>query len=205
MLRTLLFAVTLIATSAQGATAPDEIVRTTSEKLSQTIRDRHAEFKAKPAVYYAVVEDIVVPRFDLRYIAQLILARNWKEANDDQRERFQIAFKNMLIRSYANTLLDFNDSVKPEWQPLRLLPEDTDVTVKSRLLRKTGPPVAIGFAMRLKNDEWKVYDITVESISLVSSFRSQAAAEIKKVGIDGLIQKLEKGDGFGKPATDKNA
>lgn len=198
MLRWIAVTAALLCTPVQATTPPDELVRMTSEKLSKTIRDRHAEFKAKPEVFYAEVEAILVPRFDLKYIAQLILARSWKEASDEQRTRFQVAFKNMLIRSYANTLLDFNDSVKAEWLPLQAAADASEVTVKSKLLRKSGPPVAIGFAMRLKDGDWKVYDITVESISLISSFRSQVASQIKKDGIEALITKLEKGDGFGK-------
>ncbi len=179
--------------SALAATPPDQVVKQATDKLSSEIRKRSAEFKAKPKVFYAVVEDLVVPKFDQRYIAQLVMGRNWREATEPQRNRFTEAFKNQLIRTYADALLEYNDQIKAEWLPLRLEPDATDATVKSKLIRKDAPPVVIGFSLRLKDEGWKIYDITVENISLISSFRGQANSEIKENGIDAFIAKLEAG------------
>lgn len=191
-------ALVLLAGMASAATAapvpPDEVVKTTTERLQKEIAKREKEFRAEPAKLYAFVEEVVVPKFDTKYIAQLILARHWKSASDDQRKRFQAAFKDMLVNSYANALVEFHSSVKAEWQPLRMAPDATDVTVNSRLVRGEGkPPLPIGFAMRLKDGEWKVYDIVIENLSLVTSFRSQTNSEIKRAGLDALIQRLESG------------
>jgi phospholipid transport system substrate-binding protein len=173
---------------------PDEVVKTTTERLQKEIAAREKEFRAEPAKLYAFVDEVVVPKFDTKYIAQLILARHWKSASDDQRKRFQVAFKNMLVNSYANALVEYHSSVKAEWQPLRMAPDATDVTVNSRLIRGEGkPPLPIGFAMRLKDGEWKVYDIVIENLSLVTSFRSQINSEVKRAGLDALIQRLESG------------
>ena len=173
---------------------PDEVVKTTTERLQKEIAAREKEFKADQAKLYAFVDEVIVPKFDTKYIAQLILARHWKSASDDQRKRFQVAFKNMLVHSYANALVEYHSSVKAEWQPLRMAPDATDVTVQSRLIRGNGkPPLPIGFAMRLKDNEWKVYDIVIENLSLVTSFRSQINSEIKRTSLDALIQRLESG------------
>jgi phospholipid transport system substrate-binding protein len=190
---TALTALVLAGAAVAAPTPPDEIVKKTTAELQAEIGKREKEFRAKPEKLYAYVEQVIVPRFDTRYIAQLILARHWRAANDDQRARFEVAFKKMLVHSYANALLDHYDSVKAEWQPLRMAPDATDVTVQSRLLRDGKPPLPIGFAMRLKGDEWKVYDIVVENLSLVTSFRSQINSEVKRIGLDALIQKLETG------------
>jgi phospholipid transport system substrate-binding protein len=183
-----------LATAAPEA--PDELVKSATTRLQHEISTRQAEFRQDQTKLYQAVDRIVTPHFDLRYITQLILARNWREATDDQRERFQVAFKNMLIRSYANALLEFSDSVKADWQPLQIAPDATDVTVESRLLRDNKPPVPVGFALRKRGDEWKVYDIIVEGLSLVTNFRSQVAAEIRRGGIEALITKLESGQGL---------
>jgi len=172
---------------------PDEVVRTTTERLQQEIGLREKEFKSDPAKLYAFVDELIVPKFDTKYIAQLILARHWKSASEDQRKRFQVAFKNMLVNSYANALLEYHSSVKAEWQPLRMAADATDVTVNSRLLREGKPPLPIGFAMRLKDGEWRVYDIVIENLSLVTSFRGQINSEIKRTSLDALIQRLESG------------
>lgn len=198
-LRTLqVAALALLAGMASAASAapvpPDEVVKTTTERLQKEIAAREKEFRADSSKLYSFVEAVVVPKFDTRYIAQLILARHWKSASDDQRKRFQVAFKNMLVHSYANALVEYHSSVKAEWQPLRMAPDATDVTVNSRLVRGEGkPPLPIGFAMRLKDGEWKVYDIVIENLSLVTSFRSQINSEVKRAGLDALIQRLESG------------
>jgi phospholipid transport system substrate-binding protein len=182
-----------LSTAAAAPTPPDEVVKTTTERLQKEIAAREKEFKADSKKLYAFVDEVIVPKFDTKYIAQLILARHWKGASDDQRKRFQAAFKDMLVHSYANALVEYHTSVKPEWMPLRMAKDATDVTVNSRLLREGKPPLPIGFAMRLKDGEWKVYDIVIENLSLVTSFRSQINSEIKRTSLDALIQRLESG------------
>ncbi|MGQ0587066.1 MAG: MlaC/ttg2D family ABC transporter substrate-binding protein [Gammaproteobacteria bacterium] len=183
----------LATVSTAAPVPPDEVVKTTTERLQQEIAVREKEFKADQGKLYAFVEEIIVPKFDTKYIAQLILARHWKGASNDQRKRFQAAFKDMLVHSYANALVEYHTAVKPEWQPLRMAKDATDVTVNSRLLREGKPPLPIGFAMRLKDGEWRVYDIVIENLSLVTSFRGQINSEIKRSSLDALIQRLESG------------
>lgn len=184
-----------MALSAQAApTPPDEVVKETTTKLQNEISSREKEFRADKKKLYAYVDQVIVPKFDSRYIAQLILARHWKTASDDQRTRFEKAFKVMLVNSYADALVEYNSQVKAEWQPLRMAPDAKDVTVQSKLVRQGGkPPVPIGFAMRLRDGEWKVYDIIIENLSLITSFRSQINSEIKKTSLDAVIAKLEGG------------
>jgi phospholipid transport system substrate-binding protein len=182
-----------LGAAAAAPVPPDEVVKTTTAQLQKVIAEREKEFRASPQKLYAAVDEIVVPRFDVKYIAQLILARHWRSASEEQRARFQVAFKNMLVHSYANALVEYHSSVKPEWQPLRMAPDAKDVTVQSRLMRENGRPLPIGFAMRLRDGEWKVYDIIIENLSLITSFRSQINSEIKRAGLDALIQKLEAG------------
>lgn len=186
----------LFAGLAQAAPAvgPDDVVKLTTDQLQKLIAQNHAQYKADLPAFYKVVDDIVVPHFDVRYIGQLVLARNWKTASDEQRTRFQDAFKSMLIRAYSNSMLDNYDSVKAEWQPLRMAPDTTDVTVNSKVLRQNGPPIAISFLMHVADGEWRIYDILVENISLVSNFRAQFAAEIKKNGLDAVIARMQSGD-----------
>ena len=189
-----LAALTAVSVASAAPVPPDEVVKTTTERLQKEIAAREKEFRADPAKLYAFVDDAIVPKFDTKYIAQLILARHWKTATDEQRSRFQAAFKDMLVHSYANALVEYHTQVKAEWMPLRMAEDATDVTVQSRLVRGNGkPPLPIGFAMRLKDGEWKVYDIVIENLSLVTSFRSQINSEIKRTSLDALIQRLESG------------
>lgn len=191
---TLVGALFSVSAYAAPAVAPDEVVKGTTDKLQKLIADNHAKYRADLPAFYKVVDDTLVPHFDVRYIGQLVLARNWKTASEDQRTRFQIAFKNMLIRAYSNSMLDNYDSVKAEWQPLRMAADTTDVTVNSKILRKEGSPIAISFLMHVADGQWRIYDILVENISLVSNFRAQFAAEIKKSGLDAVIARMESGE-----------
>jgi len=197
-------AVVAVSTAHAAPVPPDEVVKTTTERLQKEIASREKEFRADQGKLYAFVDEVIVPKFDTKYIAQLILARHWKQASDEQRQRFQAAFKDMLVHSYANALVEYHTAVKPEWQPLRMAPDATDVTVNSRLLREGKPPLPIGFAMRLKDGEWKVYDIVIENLSLVTSFRGQVNSEIKRTSLDALIQRLESGQKLA-PETEKKS
>lgn len=195
LLLPLLLLVGLGANAHAAPQPPDVAVKETTEQMRTLIRDNHQAYTANKARFYADVDKTLTPRFDVRYIAQLVLGRNWRSASEDQRTRFANAFKNSLIRSYADALLDNYDSVNAEWQPLRIAADATDATVKAKLLRKTAAPVNLAFAMRPDSTgEWKVYDVIIENLSLVTNFRSQFASEIKKTGLDGLIQRIEKGD-----------
>jgi phospholipid transport system substrate-binding protein len=196
MLSLVLAAALALAPAARAAdpVPPDQVVKETTDRLQKEIGAHEKEFKADPKKLYAFVDQVIVPKFDTRYIAQLILARNWKGASEAQRTRFEAAFKNMLVHSYADALVEYHNAVKAEWQPVRMAPGATDVTVQSKLVRENGkPPLPIGFAMRLKDNEWKVYDIVIENLSLVTSFRSQINSEIKRTDLESVIKKLEAG------------
>lgn len=182
---------------AAAPTPPDVVVKTAITRVQELIGKNHVQYKADMVAFYKMVDGEVVPHFDVRYIAQLVLGKPWKTATDEQKNRFADAFKNMLIRSYANAMLEYKDSVKAEWKPLRMAADAKDVTVNSAILREGKPPVPVGFVTRLTGKDtpqWKIYDITVENISLVTNFRGQISAEVKKNGLDAVIVRLEKGE-----------
>ncbi len=193
----------LIAINAQAADvkAPDQVAQDATAQIQQLLKDNHAKYKADNKLYYKVVNDVVVPHFDVPYIGRLVLGRNARTATDDQRTRFQNAFKEMLIRSYADVMLDNYESVKVTWQPVRMAAGATDVTVNSSLLRDGKPPVPVGFVMHLVGNDWKIYDITVENISVVINFRTQINAEIQKSGLDSVITRMESGEYSTKPKS----
>ncbi len=190
---TTLFAAITLSGAALAVPTPDEVVKTATGELQSDIGKNHDKYAADKPAFYKMVDGRIVQYFDTQYIAQLILARNWKTATPDQRKRFEVAFKNMLIRSYADALLQYHDSVKAEVKPAQMAADAKEATVNTQLLRKEGPPVQLAFDMRLKDATWKVYDIKVENISLITNFRSQVASQIKSSSLDAVIQKLESG------------
>lgn len=190
-----LFSILLLTSTVQAAapTAPDQIVQKATNHLQDLLSKNSAKYKADTALFYNVVDDAVVPYFDTRFIAQLVLGRNWRTADEAQRKRFEAAFKSMLIRTYANALLEYYDSVRVEWKPIRLAPDATEVTVNSNLIRNGKQPIPVGFSMRNNAGQWKIYDIVVENISLIDNFRSQVNSEIKKTSLDEVITRMETG------------
>lgn len=190
----------LLAGTAQAAPAQpaDEVIKTATTEFQGLISANHESYRKDLESFYKVVDEKVVPNFDTKGIAQLALGRNWKTATPEQRTRFEAAFKNSLIRTYARAMLDYHDSVKAEWAPLRAAAGASDVTVNAKLLRKDAPPIALAFSAHAVDDEWKIYDIAVENISLITNFRGQLNNEIKANGLDAVIKKFEDNSYFKK-------
>lgn len=196
-LTALLFSAAALATP----TPPTEVVRGTTDQMRTLIQQNHETYKKDSVVFYKTVDDVLVPHFDVKRIAQIILGLNWRSASADQRTRFQQAFKNMLVHNYADELLENYDSVKVDYKPARIDDDQIDATVDSSLDRQNGkPPVAISFKLHLNGDQWQVYDVIVENVSLVLNFKTQVNAEIKRTSLDDVIARMEKGELI-KPAT----
>lgn len=195
----LLFSAASIAVATVAAVAapvaPDEVIKTAQGTLQADISQNKAKYQADKPAFYQMVDSRVTQYFDTKYIAQTILAQNYRTATPDQRTRFESAFKKMLINSYADALLQYADSVKAEIQPAKIADGADRATVNTKLIRPDAPPVAVAFDMRQKpaGSDWKVVDIKVENISLVTNFRSQVAAQVKASSLDAVIQKLESG------------
>ncbi len=192
----LLAAATVALAAVAAPTAPDEVIKTAQGSLQSDISQNKAKYQSDKAAFYKMVDGRVTQYFDTKYIAQSILAQNWRTATPDQRTRFETAFKNMLINSYADALLQYADSIKADIQPARVADGAERATVNTKLIRPDAPPVSVAFDMRQKpaGSDWKVVDIKVENISLVTNFRSQVAAQIKASSLDAVIQKLEGGE-----------
>ena len=189
----LLLALGLGSAHAASAVAPDVVVKEGTEKMRELIAANHVAYAANKPQFYAKVDEVLVPLFDVKYISQLVLGKHWKTATPEQRTRFQTAFKSALIRNYADALLENYDSVDVKFQPVRLSPDATDAIVKCVLTRKVGTPVSLSFAMREVDGVWKIFDTTIENLSLVTSIKSQYAVEIQKNGLEALIQRVEAG------------
>jgi phospholipid transport system substrate-binding protein len=180
--------------AAVAGNPPDQIAKSMVADLQREFDAHQGELKKDTARLQQTVDRVLAPHFDVPYIAQLVLARHWKTATPDQRRRFQDAFKGMLIRSYADALLDVGTTGKMQWQPLAAKAPADDVVVHATAQRAGGQSLDVGLAMRQREGDWKVYDITVDSVSLVTSFRAQIGSQIKQSGIDAVITRLESGD-----------
>lgn len=176
--------------AGQAASGPQELVKeTTDQTLSRLQKDR-AALQQNPDDIYDLVKEIITPHFDFIRISAWALGKHWRTASKEQKLRFVTAFRTLLVQTYGVVLLDYTDQ-ELRYLPLRDDPASGDVTVRTEVIQPNGEAVSINYRLYLKNGAWKVYDISVEGVSLVTNFRTSFATEIKQAGLDSLIQRLE--------------
>jgi len=170
---------------------PQQLVRNTAEYVLSQVRARKAELEKDSSGINDLVQEKVIPHFDFRLMTRAVVGRYWRQASEKQRERLIHEFRELLVRTYATMLLSYSDE-RVEYLPFRGKPQDQRVMVNTKIFTSDGaPPVPISYRLYRKNGEWKVYDVVVDGVSLLSNYRKSFAAEIRKNGIDGLIASLE--------------
>jgi len=190
MAAAILIVAALPAWSADQSLAPDVLVRTVVSDVLAAIRnipsgDREAREKA-----LAFAKQKILPHIDFERMTRLAVGRAWRGADARQREAVVAQFSTLITRTYS-VAIDAYDGHETQVDPLQLSPGDDDVIVRSRFKKAGEPPVEVDYAMWKSAQGWKVYDIKVENVSLVITYRSQFGEEITRSGIDGLIASLE--------------
>ena len=169
---------------------PEDLVRkVTSEVLAAIKSDKElAAGDRQKALKLA--EEKVLPHVDFEEATRLAVGRAWPQATPEQKERLVTEFRNMLVRTYSNAIGAYGGQ-QMKVLPVRMKPADTEATVHNQFLRPGNPkPVLIDYQMRKTDQGWKIYDIVVEGVSLVLTYRSEFDAIAKQDGIDGLIKRL---------------
>jgi len=183
----------MAAVRAQQGT-PDQIIDQVTEGVRLKIAKDHGKYEADKSAFYSMVDQELVSHVDTVYVAKVILGQHLKTATPDQVTRFETAFKNMLMRQYADKLLEYYDSVEIKTMPAKVASDGEKATVDTTIERPGKPAVPVVFSMRRSGGEWKVWDIKAENISLVLNFRTQIDSEIKKTSVSAVIDRLEKGE-----------
>ncbi len=168
---------------------PEDLVRSTSARLLKEIRSNSEQFQQDPAKLYALVGEIVLPHFDLEGMIDLALGRYRNEVSAEQRPLIVKEFQVLLVRTYSRALLDYNNQ-DIVYLPMEVSSETGNVTVKSEIEQAGGFPIPLNYRLRQGDQGWKVFDISVDEVSLVSNYSSSFARQIRKHGIDGLIKTL---------------
>jgi phospholipid transport system substrate-binding protein len=169
---------------------PQALVKQASDDMLKALKDHEAELETNPDKIYELVESILMPHFDFEKMSKLALGKNWRGANDDQRVRFIEEFRLLLIRTYSTAMLEYTD------EEIRMLPFRDDlsrkrVTVPMEVLQPAGPSIPMALSLYQNDDAaWKVYDVKIDGISLVTNYRSSFANEIRNGGMEKLIQSL---------------
>lgn len=178
------------APTAVDASGPSQLIESSANVILSGIDARRAEFRKDPTGLYQLVETTLLPHFDTPYAAQLVLGQHWRNATPEQRKRFVEAFYKSLLYTYGDAMVDFTgDRLKVF--PTKVAPEDTKATVRSEIKRSNGTKVAVNYSMRKVNGAWKAWDVVIDGISYVKSYREDYGAEVQQAGLDAVITRLE--------------
>jgi phospholipid transport system substrate-binding protein len=171
--------------------SPQQLVENSAKKMLQELDANRAMYKADPAKLDALVGNVLLPNFDTEYSARLVLGQSWRTATPEQRKRFVDAFYHSLLRNYGAALIDFTGD-RFVVLPYKGDPGDTTATVRTEVKKSSGDKVPVNFSLRKTPDGWKAWDVVIEGISYVKSFRTDFASEIQQKGLDDVISRLEK-------------
>jgi len=186
----LVFAWLLAAPAAQSQeVAPDVLMKNLSSELIAEVRRDKAIQAGDAGKIAALVDAKIVPHFDMRRITQLAVGPSWRRATPEQQERLTQEFKTLLVRTYSGALASYRDQAV-EFRPLRAAAGDTEVTVKSVIRQSGAEPIAVEYDLARVGDQWKIFDVRISGISLVATYRSNFADEVRNNGVDGLITLL---------------
>ena len=167
---------------------PQKVIQEIATTLQERLLDE--DFKNDVLKAREFVLSVVEPHLDFHRFSAYVVGKHWKKANRDQKKRFKKEFKTLLVRTYTTAFSEYADS-EIRFSPLALRPEDKKIIVKTEILQSGAAPVAISYRMINKKGTWKVYDVIIEGISLVTNYRSSIKNEIARTGsLDTVIERL---------------
>ena len=182
-------AAALCAFTVHAQEAPDDLVRrSTNEILAAIKADKELQAGNQQKIE-KLAEEKVIPYFDFARMTQLAVGRNWRDASEAQRKALIDEFRTLLVRTYSTSLSQYRNQTI-DVKPARIASADTDVVVKTQINQPGGQPIPIDYSLAKTKDGWKVFDVLIDGVSLVTNYRSSFNTEIQKSGIDGLIKSL---------------
>jgi len=175
--------------SLAQAVAPDVLLNAVTSEVIAIIRQDKDIQAGDPAKVADLVETRILPLFDFTRMTRIAVARNWRLATPEQQKALTLEFKTLLVRTYSTALSSYRDQMI-EYKPLRAAPGDTEVTVKSEIKQPGTERMTIDYDMEKTPAGWKVYDIKIAGVSLVTTYRGTFAGKVRDSGIEGLIKSL---------------
>lgn len=169
--------------------APDMLVRSVSNDVLEIVRKDKDIQSGNVRKAVELAEAKVLPHFDFVHMTRLAVGRAWRTASPDQQKTLVDEFRTLLVRTYSKAFVEYRNQAI-EFKPFKMQPSDTDVLVRTVVNQSGGKPVQIDYNLEKTSQGWKVYDIAVAGVSLVTNYRSSFADEVSAGGIDGLIASL---------------
>lgn len=179
----------VFTTPASSDQSPLKLVRDTSTQMLMTLREEETSVKQNPARLHEIVTENVLPNFDFERMGRWTLGKYWRNANQQQREEFIKEFRALLVRSYGRALVDYADA-EIVYLPFRMKDDEAQVKVHTELSRPHDNAVKITYSLHSTKNGWKVYDVAIEGVSLVTNYRSSFMSKVRQDGLDQLINQL---------------
>ena len=195
LLTTLLLLTAGIATTANATDERDPVslIRETTSNLLSVLDDRRDEFTENPELLHELVNADLLPLIDLRYSARLIHGPASRGATEEQLDEFGLTLSSVLLDRYAHGLLNFRSDGQMDVLPMKGNNTDKLTRVRTRIKLENGSFVPIDYAFRRTDEGWRVFDVTVEGISYVMTFRNQIAPRVQAEGIDKVTEEIRSG------------
>lgn len=177
--------------AAQSEASPNDVITTAIDELSAALEGRQEELADNPAELRQVIDPILLPRFDRRYAAQLVLGRHWRAATPEQRERFIEAFYAAMLRKYADGVTEF-DADKVEVLNYRGDTASKRTMVRTVVTLDDGTETPVNYGLVKRDDGWKIFDVTIEGVSYIRNFRAELDSEISSSSLEEVIARYER-------------
>jgi len=187
------------AGSCEGTTRDDAlaVVRETTSALFAAVEAENGVLSEDPARARALVEEFITPHVDLKGFSKLVLGKHWRRATQEQRQQFLTQFHTLILRTYATAVTTYT-GIEVEYLPMREESRQNFATVRTLIPRADGEGVKVNYRLHCRNNVWKLFDVSIAGISMVTTYRSAFSSEVKKSGLDGLIKALrQKNDEVG--------
>jgi len=185
-----LFAALISVTAFAQEESPDAMVKKITDEVLTIVRHDKDIQNGNTKKAIELVEVKVLPNFNFQRMTALAMGRDWNKANPDQKKRLTEEFKTLLVRTYSNALTSYRDQTV-RYKPTKMQAGDTDVVVKTEIVQPGNKPIQLDYSVeRQDNNGWKIYDVVVAGVSLVSNYRDTFNQEVRANGVDGLIQML---------------
>lgn len=169
--------------------APDVLVKNTANDVLEIIKKDKDIQSGDMKKITALAEEKILPHFDFDTMSKSVLGKNWREASKEQQAQFITEFRTLLVRTYASALAKYRNQTI-DYKPFRAQPGETRVTVKTVILQSGGPGLPVDYILKQVGDDWKVVDVSIEGVSLVTNYRGQFTNELKQTDMNGLIQRI---------------
>ena len=171
--------------------APDAMIRKVTDDVLNIVRQDKDIRSGNTKKAIELVEAKVLPNFNFQRMTALAMGRDWNKASPEQKTRLSEEFKTLLVRTYSNALTSYRDQTL-RYKPLKMQAGDTDVVVKTEVVQPGAKPIQLDYSLEKQGNDWKVYDVIVAGVSLVSNYRDTFNQEVRANGVDGLIDMLAK-------------